>query len=358
MNKNRVNPREYNSPIPIPPGETIKEFLEELDMTQKEFAIRLGVSDKHVSQIINGNAEITRAMADKLEAVLGVSAIFWLNLENSYREALKKNVPPNVTPTEEQIAKNIPYNELSKQGFVESTRKVKERIVNLRGFFAVSNLQNISKVNVAYRKANISNENDYALSAWVRIAEINSQKIETDKFNKKKLIDSIQRIRELTMSKDASFYKELVDLLSECGVALVIANHIKGTGIHGVTFINSKRNKLIIQLSVRGRFADKFWFTLFHELAHIINDETEDFDYINCDAQEEKNVDKIARDLLIPEERYNIFIKNYNYCNYTSIENFAKSISIHPCIVIGRLKHDGYLSYNMYVDKIPKFQIV
>lgn len=353
MNK----PKDYVSPIPIAPGETIKEFLNELEMSQKEFAARLGVSEKHVSQIINGSAEITRTMAEKLESVLGISAIFWLNLENNYQEALKKVNPLNVTQEEEQIARSIPYSELANQKYVSPTKKIKEKIVNLRRFFAVSNLKNIPNINVAYRKANIANESIYALLAWVRIAEINSQKIETKKFNKTKLIKSIPQIRELTIMKDSNFYKELVDLLSSCGIALVVAEHIKGTGVNGVTFLNSKKNKLIIQLSVRGKFADKFWFTLFHELAHIINDETGEFAYIDCDDLEEINADKIARDLLIPPEQYEEFVQRDSF-RYSDIQEFAKFIDIHPCIVIGRLKYDRYLAYNKYVDKIPKFQII
>lgn len=353
MNK----PKDYVSPIPIAPGETIKEFLNELGMSQKEFAARLGVSDKHVSQIINGNAEITRSMAEKLESVLGVSAIFWLNLENNYQESLKKVKPLNVTQEEERIARSIPYSELANQKFVSPTKKIKEKVVNLRNFFAVSNLTNIHNVNAAYRKANIANENIYALLAWVRIAEINSQKIETNKFDKAKLIASIQKIRELTIGKNPYFYKELVDLLSSCGIALVVAEHIKGTGVNGVTFLNSKKNKLIIQLSVRGKFADKFWFTLFHELAHIINDETGEFTYIDRDDVEESNADKIARDLLIPPEKYDEFVQRGSF-KYSDIQEFAKSIKIHPCIVIGRLKHDNHLSYNMYVDKTPRFEII
>ncbi len=356
-NNEKIIPREYVSPIPIPPGETLKEIIDELDMSQKELAERLGVSTKHLSFIIKGKSEISREFAQKLEYVLGIDSFFWLNLENEYRCALKKMNPIVINENEEEIVKDIPYSELAKQGYVETTRKIDEKIKNLRSFFGVSDLNYIPKVNCAFRKANISNENELSLAAWIRIAEIQSKEIETEKFNRKKLINSLSKIRSLTRYDASVFYTELVELLASCGIALVVANHIKGTGIHGVTFLNNKKNKLIIQLSVRRKYADTFWFTLFHELGHIVIDESEEFSYINCSDEEERKVDLLAKEILIPEERYRDFINKGMYSSYIEIEKFAEMLDIHPCIIIGRLRYDEYLPYNIFVDKIPKFVI-
>lgn len=232
-----------------------------------------------------------------------------------------------------------------------------KKIVNLRRFFGVSNLNYIPKVNCAFRKANLVKENKFALAAWIRIAEIQAQEIKTDKFNKKKLIDSLDNIRSLTMSKPEVFFAKLRELLSSCGIALVVANHLTGTGVHGVTFLNNKRNKIIIQLSVRRKYADTFWFTLFHELSHIISDDTEKFSYIDCDEEEERRMDNLATNILIPEERYRDFVSKRNYYSFINIEKFSEEIGIHPCIIIGRLQHDGYISYRDFADKKPKYII-
>ena len=221
----------------------------------------------------------------------------------------------------------------------------------------MSDLNFIPQVNAAFRKANIMNESKYSLAAWIRIAEIQSNDIKTEKINRKRLIKLLPRIRELTQLDPEMFYDELVDLLSSCGIALVLANHITGTGIHGVTFINNKKNKLIIQLSVRRRFADTFWFTLFHEITHIVLDESEKFEYLDCNEEVEREVDRVAGEILISKEEYDDFINNFNYSNYLMIERFAKRIKIHPCIIIGRLQHDKYISYSKFADKKPKFQI-
>ena len=72
--------------IAIPPGTTISEQLKHRNMSQKEFAQRMGMSEKHVNNLINGKVELSHTVALLLEAVLGVPARFWNNMEAIYRE--------------------------------------------------------------------------------------------------------------------------------------------------------------------------------------------------------------------------------------------------------------------------------
>ena len=61
--------------VAIPPGAPIKEQLADRGMSQKEFAIRMNLSEKHVSQLINGKVELTPEVANHLEMVFGITAI-------------------------------------------------------------------------------------------------------------------------------------------------------------------------------------------------------------------------------------------------------------------------------------------
>lgn len=76
--------------VATPPGATIKEQLVVYGMSQKEFAIRMGMSETHISRLINGKAQLTSDIAIRLEMVLGLPALFWRNLESIYREKLLK----------------------------------------------------------------------------------------------------------------------------------------------------------------------------------------------------------------------------------------------------------------------------
>jgi len=351
-----IKPKEYHAPIAIPPGETIKEFINELGMTQKELATRMGMSEKHLSHLIKGSVELTRETAEKLELILSINSSFWINLENSYREILSKSKKIIIFEEEIVIAQTIPYVELSRNDWVASTRKLDEKVISLRQFFGISNLSNLEDVNVAYRKANLLNENKYALLCWIRIAELQAQKIQTKKFDRKKLIEIIPELRRLTLEDD--FFPKLLALCAEAGIALVVSDHLKGTGVQGVTFFNSKKDRGIIQLSVRGKYADKFWFTLFHEICHILDDKKNEFNYITQNKKIEALIDEMAANELIPKDKYNNFVSEKTCTEWRNIEDFARSVEIHPGIVVGRMKLEERLPYTVYTNASPKLEIV
>lgn len=91
--------------IATPPGATIKEHLKDKGMSQKEFAARMDLSEKHISKLINGEVQLTPEVAVRLEVVLGVPAKFWNNLEAVYREKLIKVEAENVMDADEALAK-------------------------------------------------------------------------------------------------------------------------------------------------------------------------------------------------------------------------------------------------------------
>lgn len=109
--------------IATPPGSTIKEQLIDRGMTQKEFAARLEMSEKHISKLINGDVILTPEMAIKLEMVLGIPAKFWNNLEAIYREKLIKAQRENEMEEDKEIAKLLPYTELVKLGWIDGAKK-------------------------------------------------------------------------------------------------------------------------------------------------------------------------------------------------------------------------------------------
>lgn len=99
--------------IAVPPGATIREQLADRDMSQKEFASRMGLSQKHISQLINGEVRLTPDVAVRLESVLGIPAQFWNNLEAIYQEKLIKAKEENDMDEDIELAKHFPYSEMA-----------------------------------------------------------------------------------------------------------------------------------------------------------------------------------------------------------------------------------------------------
>ncbi len=344
--------------VAIPPGETIKENMQFLGMKQKELAARLDITTKHLSNIISGNAPITYDTALKLESVIGPSAQFWMNLETNYqlnKARIEKQVELDI---DLEILKGIPYKEMSEFGWVKETEDRTEKVFNCRNFFGVAELSSIkTSYDVAFRTHKQSKKiSDFGVLAWLRKAELEGLNAKAGKFNKRKLKSLIPIFRELTLKEPAHFYPEMKNLCAECGVALVLVPYLSKTYICGATIW--RNNKAILALSVRGKRADVFWFTFFHELVHIINHSSNEF-HICFDIEgEEDETNKLAGDYLISKEQYRDFLERHDCTDRTQIVNYSREISIAPFILLGRLQHDGLVGYQYYNDLKPSFEIV
>jgi HTH-type transcriptional regulator/antitoxin HigA len=126
--------------IAVPPGSSVREILEERQMTQKEFAIRMGLSEKHVSHLLNGKTELTQDVALRLESVLGVPAEYWNRLEAIYRERIERVVRENELDSDLEIARRFPYARMANLGWIEPTKDLKSRVLRLRSFCEVARL--------------------------------------------------------------------------------------------------------------------------------------------------------------------------------------------------------------------------
>lgn len=315
--------------IATPPGATIKEQLNDRGMSQKEFSARMDMSEKHISRLINGDVQLTSEVAVRLEMVLGVPAKFWNNLEAIYREKLIKVEAENTMDKDEVLAKQLPYNQMSKFGWVPETRLMKERVINLRKYFEVvelSLLENRQITKIACRRLAITEKGDFALIAWAQEAKRVARQTDTTHIN--------------------------IDKLAQCGIALVFLPHLQGSFLQGASFIDGK--KIVIGLTARGKDADRFWFSLFHELGHIVLGHIGKTDEIT--EQDENEADLWAKDELIPKEEFEQFKKTQDYSSI-SVCDFANKIGIAPGIVVGRLQKERCITYNMLNELKEQYEI-
>ena len=345
-----VRSRSY---IATPPGATIKEQLNDRGMSQKEFAARMNMSEKHISKLINGEVQLTPETAVRLEMVLGVAAKFWNNLEAIYREKIVKAEAENAMDAEAEMAKKIPYSEMAKFGWVPEARDVKEKVVYLRKYFEIVNLSllgNDQITRIACRRLAITDKSDLALMAWAQEAKIKARDIQTAPINIKGLIAAMPEIRKLTVLKPKDFCPKIKKYLADCGVALVFLPHLKGSFLQGASFMDG--NKIVVGLTARGKDADKFWFSLFHELAHIALGHV---GRPTGTSEDDENVaDKWSGETLITSEDFDAFRRNRDYSE-KSVLRFAKAQGIAPGIVVGRMQKEGMIKYSMLNNLKEKY---
>lgn len=341
--------------IATPPGATIKEQLVDRGMNQKEFAERMDMSEKHISRLINGEVQLTPDMAVRLEMVLGVPAQFWSKLESIYREKLVRANMENTMEADIELAKKFPYKEMMQNGWVPEATSATEKVFGLRKHFEVVDLGMINssfQPQIACRRLSETEKADYALLAWAQRAKIEARNIVTAKVDKDKLWNALASIRKMTTMDPKVFCPKLTSLLASCGVAIVFLPHIGGSFLHGATFYD--KDKIVLGLTVRGKDADKFWFSLFHELGHILLDHLSDPN--GTTEEDEGRANAFARDTLIPDEIFKRFVDGRQFSK-TSISQFAKRVGIDPGIVVGRLQKEEYIKYAWHNDLKTKYML-
>lgn len=336
----------------IAPGETILELLEVNNMTQLDLADKTGICKKTINEIIKGKAPITTSTALKFEYVFNIPASFFNNLESNYRDSLERKKDIDSIREDEKYLVNIPYNEMAKRNwdYIIKTRDPYEKVINLRKFFSLASLgfNTELKRKLAFRKQNNDNFSYESLYCWLRYGEIQSNKDEYPKFNIEKLKENILKIRSLASNTFLNKYNEIRNILKECGVSLIFEPHLPNTYVNGVAY-KPTCDRAIVMLSDRGKKDDILWFTLFHEIGHLIKHSKKEV-FIDLEADEindiEKEANEYARNILIPDSLYREFVKKNKYFNENNVKTFAKENNISPGIVVGRLQNDKVIGWN------------
>ncbi len=348
--------RGYTPDIAIPPGETLLEAIEALGMSQTELAQRMGRPLKTINEIIKGKAAITPQTATELERVLGTPARFWLRLEMDYQEALARLKDQEAIEKDRPLLKRFPCSEMAKLGWIPPSRREKEKVHILRSFLGVATLSTLPNVEVAaYRKAKKVEATPEALSVWLRRGELLAQELDTAPFSNTGFSEALQEIRRLTRGPLKAAIKKMVELCAENGVAVVFVPHLPGTYVNGATRW-LKSDKALVQLSIRKRVEDIFWFTFFHECGHILLHGKRDC-FIDMDedarSAKEKEADEFARDLLLPPKAFRRFSDSGRF-DTINVQSFAKRVGVCDAVVVGRLQHENKVSYKSILNHLKR----
>jgi HTH-type transcriptional regulator/antitoxin HigA len=339
----------------VPPGDTLAEWLDERGMKQSELASRINVSEKALSQIITGTAPLTRSTAAKLELATGVPARTWNNLESLYQDDQARLTQRAELERHSDWLAEMPVAALRKLGILKASAKDKAGLVRqLLEFFGVSDPDAwrrlwLGQQAAALRQSPAFEAQPAAVAAWLRLGEIEAERIHVAEFNPLKLRTSLQQLRALTREMDpAIFVDEMVRIAAECGVAVVFVPEVSGARCSGAA--RWVHHRPVVQLSLRFGTDDHLWFTFFHELAHVLLHGKRDVfisdGRTNHDAygNKELEADNFARHLLIPRE-YEHELPTLVY--QAKITEFASRIGVSPGIVVGRLQHDKVIGFHV-----------
>lgn len=328
-----------------PPGETILDILSDREISPECLARNIGYDLNGIKALFNGSHEISELLAHKLAEAIGPDAEFWLTREKQYREDVSR-IYRATSKTEDSWLADLPIKSMQAFGWISNSESKSKKVIDCLDYFGIPDISAWKDVSAEFtsetrfRTSQTFDQEVGATAAWVRFGENKASKISCKPWDKNRLLSSLEAIRALThISEPALFIPDLQAILNDCGVALVTSKTPEGCPASGMAkFVTEE--KALIMLSFRYLSDDHFWFSLFHEIGHLILHgrkstfvEGEGFE---C-TKDEKEANDFAALTLIPKSFRDSM--RAHATDYRSILKFSKSIGIAPGIVVGQMQH-------------------
>ena len=312
-------------------------------------ASRLKCSRPELRNLIFGEMRLTPHLAEGLKEHLGGSKEFWLRREELYWSCRRKF---DIGSGSKEWLRNLPIRDMRSWGWIEAGPEKVDTLSSCLAFFGVRDvlswhLRYGSILQTAtFRTSPTYTSESASIAAWLRQGEIQASKVKCAQWDPLKLERSLPALKELTRKRlPSAFLPELTRLCAACGVAFSLVRCPSGCRASGAArFLES--GKASITLSFRYLTDDHFWFTLFHEIGHLLlhsenslfieggsvtdSRETEANSFASCSLISEELAEGLAQ---LPIDRH-------------SIRVFARRAGVSPGIVVGQLQHRKRLRYN------------
>jgi HTH-type transcriptional regulator/antitoxin HigA len=345
-----------------PPGRILDRELKARGWTQKDLAEIMGRPHQTINGIIKGNKQITPETAIELAEALGTSAEFWTNLEAKYRLHIAQKEAGHPSETSEIARRSCLYSfapvaEMIKRGWIQATDSITELEQQVCRFFEIDQIGETPKLAVNCRQSEKRDPETQAQIAWMKQVEwvVRNQKLPA--FDQATLESAIPEI--LALSAHAENVALVPDKLLSLGIHFAIVPHLSKTYLDGAAFYLEGRP--VLALTLRYKRIDNFWFTLMHELGHIVAghkgsylDNMDDLEV----GLEETEANQLATDWLLDVQALDKFVEQTSpYFSENKVKDFASSQNRHPGILVGRLKKEEIIPYthhNKFLVKIDQ----
>lgn len=338
----------------FPPGEFLRDELDERGWTQADFAQIVDRPTTLVSDIVSGKRRISPEIAQEIGAALGTSADFWMNLESAY-QLWKTGEPSGL----QEIGRRAclfdlaPIKEMIKRRWIEPSESLKLVETQLLEFFQIQTVDEEPSLLHAARKAT-SYEAPLTTHqrAWLYRAYQVAQSVPVQQFRPANIPGVIIALKPLMESIEG--VSRVARVLGDAGIRFVVIEPLRGKGskIDGACILEG--DNPTIALSLRFGRLDNFWFVLMHELGHLAGGEAS-ADVLEEPARDdekpesEQRADAFASEAIVSQRALDQFISaSSGRPTLAAIEAFAAEQRIHPSLVVGQLQHRGVLTYTQF----------
>ena len=337
-----------------PPGRLLEEFMADRDLSARELARRCGRSAKLVVEILAGKAPIEPETAMQLERVLDMDASVWLKMEAAYRLHVARAEEAESFAEVRGFVKRFPIAELVDRRLMTSPDSEEDAARGLLRFFGagsfaafreryVNELQHTS-----FRHSPSFTSEIEPLFAWLRVGEIEAEKTKVAAFDRSAFMTALGRIRTMTIEGPENFLPQMRKECAKAGVVFLLVRPFKGLRLSGIARWLAP-GKGIIQQTLRHKADDHFWFTFFHESAHLLLHSKKrlfiDGETLSDDAGEEAEANAWAENFLVPQQELERFIHR-GAMGANDVIAFAQSVAITPGVVVGQLQKRNVIPWS------------
>ncbi len=332
-----------------PPGRILKLELDARGWTQKDLAEIIGRPKQVINEIVMGKKQITPETAVQLADAFGTSAELWINLETQYRLWLaKKSHKTGLIERMARLYDLLPIPEIRRKGWIKNVRAVDKLEKEVMTFLQITSLDESPKCSVSFRHSGIRTPEVMSQIAWVKRVEHLIRNQKAGRFDRAKLRKAIPALLECSANEQD--FDQIPQMMLNLGIHFAIVPHLEKTYLDGALFYYE--GNPVIALTLRYKRLDYFWFTLMHELAHLIAGHKGNFldtlyDHRDDLSEVEAEADRLAADLLLDPKTYAAFLAE-NRLRFTrkAIREFASKCKRHPAIVLGRLQYDKEVGFD------------
>ncbi len=338
---------EHKPFVNIGPGEFIQEELDERGWKQKDFAKIIGRAESIVNDLIKNKRPITLDTARLLSKAFGQSPQYWLNLYTNYqlREMVETQKERNVAD-KAVIYSYMPINDMVKKGWLKAFESTKDLRNQVKAFWSIKTLdfsfmEDWELPSMRQSEAFSHYNKNYAYT-WYRMAKKSARGYKVSAYKRENLRLLAQDLHTYTATPKG--IEEFLSQLANTGVKFLVLSHLPKTYIDGASFYDRKNP--VIAYTKRYDRNDNFWFTLAHEIAHILLhlERPDQFFIDNLEettTKVEREADKYASAMIRADEILRRFKPARRYIQKKAVVQCGKQLRVHQGIVVGVLQQKG-----------------
>jgi HTH-type transcriptional regulator/antitoxin HigA len=335
------------------PGQLLTKLIEERGWNQRVVAIILGVGESVINKIISGHRTVDAEMAVMFEAVFGIDADIFLELQKSYDLAKARIIaqPDPERATRAALFGGLPVADMIKRRWLEAEdiRDIQQVERSLVKFFGVHSINDIEILPHAAKKTRVATDATPSELAWIYRVQQIANEMMVGQCSEFSVRSALKKIEALLNAPDE--IRKVPRILAECGIRYVIVEKIGSALIDGVCLWLDESSP-VIGMALRFDRIDNFYFVLRHELEHVLRKHGRDAIILDTELEgeragtgenipeEERIANEAAANFGVTKQKLDRLISRKSpFFKETDLLGFARTVQVHPGIVVGRLQY-------------------